>query len=201
MSRWPAALFVVLAVPASAQSVEVTPFGGYRMGGHLTLAGGEEVEVRDSGAWGMSVGFEVGEDGEVELLFARQPTHLGTSGLFTGQPLFALALETYELGGNLMFGEEKAPLRPYLGVGIGLTRLVPGLAGLESETRFSGSMAGGLKIWLGRHIGLRVELRGLFTVLSSDTGALCGSLSGCLVRIHGSALYQAEARGGVTFRF
>jgi len=213
MTRWLlAALLVVLAVPASAQNVppagqnagaelEVTPFGGYRMGGSFTIVDRGETEVRDSGAWGVSAALEVAEYGEVELLFARQPTHLGTAGLFTGQPLFALALETYQLGANYLFEEEKSKFRPYLGVGFGITRLVPGPKELESETRFSGSMVGGLKIWLARHVGLRFELRGFFTVLSSSSAIACGSFTGCLIHTHGSAIYQAEARGGVVFRF
>jgi hypothetical protein len=191
-----------MAVPASAQSVEVTPFGGYRLGGSFSVVDGSEpLEVKDSGAWGVTLGFRVAEDGELEASFARQDTRLSTAGLFTSRPLFDLAVESYQLGGNYLFGDEAAALRPYIGVGLGATRLIPASAQLESETRFSASVAGGLKVALVHHFGLRFELRGLFTILESDSAVFCDSLSGCVARTQGSELSQAELRGGLIFRF
>jgi hypothetical protein len=162
---------------------------------------GDVLEVKDSWAWGVILGVTVAEDGELEALFARQGTRLASAGMFTSQPLFDLAIESYQLGGNYLFGDAGARLRPYVGVGLGVTRLVPEPAELESEIRFSASLAGGLKVFLARHLGLRFEVRGLFTVLESESDVFCGSQAGCLVRTQGSDLSQAELRGGLIFRF
>lgn len=92
-------------------------------------------------------------------------------------------------------------MRPYIGVGLGVTRLIPKPTDLENETRFSASFAGGFKAYLGRHFGLRLEVRGFFTVLESDSRVFCDSFGGCFVRTSGTELSQGEVRGGLIFRF
>ena len=190
------------ALPAAAQ-VEIVPFGGYRFGGSLSVANEPAVlEVKDSAAWGVSLTYQVTEDGEVEALFARQGTRLDSGGFFTSEPRFDLAIEIYQLGGNYIFGEDRNRLRPYVGAAMGVSRLVPEPAGLEAETRFSASVVGGLKAYVTPHFGLRFEVRGFFTVLDSDSQIFCGfPTAGCLANASGSDLSQAEARGGLIFRF
>lgn len=201
MRPWvPAVLVLACAVPAVAQRVEISPMGGYRLGGSFDLAEqGGIVEVKDSAAFGLHLAVKVAEDGELEALFARQATRLQTDVLFAGEPLFDLTLEMYQLGGNYLFREDGEALRPYIGVGLGATRLVPEPAGLESETRFSASIAGGLKAYLGSHFGFRFEVRGFFTVLESDSSLFCARV--CTVHTSGTDLSQAEIRGGLIFRF
>ena len=204
------AALLLTALPAGArgQSIEITPMLGYRFGGSLqaapgTGAGGQssvEVEVDDAAAFGVHLGYRVGE-GEIELLYARQDTQLQTAALFTGAPVFDLALETWQLGGTYLFGDDDARARPFVAVGLGLTRLLPEPSGLSDETRFSASFGAGVKLWLGRHFGIRLEGRGFFTVLDSDSRSFCDSDSGCLIRTTGSELSQAEARAGLILRF
>jgi hypothetical protein len=142
---------------------------------------------------------QVAEDGEVEVLYARQDTRLQTDTLFAGQPIFDLAVETYQFGGNYLFREDGVAVRPYLGLGLGVTRLIPDPAGFDTETRFCASLAGGVKAYLGSHFGFRFEVRGFFTVLESDTQIFCNGP--CYVSTSGSELSQAEVRAGLIFRF
>jgi hypothetical protein len=202
------ALLLVAAPVARAQTVEITPLVGYRIGGALSTTAGTgpaasigEYEVKDSASFGAHLGFRVAADGEIEVLYSRQNTRLETGGLFTGEPLFDLALETWQAGGNYLFGEKGSRLRPYVGVGLGVTRLLPGPPSLRDETRFCASFAGGVKVWLGRHLGLRLEARGFFTVLESDSDSFCGSGEGCLIHVSGSDIDQGELRTGLVLRF
>jgi outer membrane protein W len=201
---------VLAAVPTAwGQTVEITPMGGYRVGGSFSAAAASgpegpaaDLEVEGSAAWGVHLGFRVATDGEVELLYARQPTQLRTGGLFTGAPVFDLTLETWQLGGLYLFAEEDARVRPYVGAGIGVTRLLPGPPGLQDETRFSASLAAGAKVYLGRHLAFRLEGRGFFTVLESDSNPFCGTGTGhCDVSVTGTAISQGEIRGGIALRF
>lgn len=194
-----------VAVPAAAQTKEIAPFdvtlmAGYRFGGGFRVSG-EALEVKDSVAFGVSGALEIADDGEIELLYARQPTRLTTGGFFTSEPRFDLAVEYYQLGGNYLFGEVKDRLRGYLGMTLGLTRLIPEPANLETETRFSGSFVLGAKAHLARRFGLRFEGRMFVTVLASNGSVFCGSQSGCLITSTASAMTQGEIRGGVFFRF
>ena len=183
--------------------------GGYRVGGSFSAAAADEpegpavdVEVKDAAAWGVHLGFRVASDGEIELLYARQPTQLRTGGLFTGEALFDLTLESWQLGGLYLFADEDARLRPYVGAGLGVTRLLPRPPGLQDETRFSASFAAGVKASLGRHLALRVEGRGFFTVLESDRDPFCGTGTGrCDVHVSGKDISQAEIRAGIALRF
>ena len=210
MKAWflAAPLLVVAPAAARSQTVEITPLVGYRVGGGFaTLVGTDpeavivDYEVEDAASFGAHLGFRVSHDGEVEVLYSRQETRLATDGLFTGAPLFDLALETWHAGGNYLFSEEGSRVRPYIGMGLGVTRLLPEPAGLRDETRFSASFAAGAKVWLGRHFGLRVEARGFFTFLESDRETFCETGEGCQIHAEGSDISQVEARAGLVLRF
>src|SRR4029453_19060046 len=134
--------FVALALPATARAqVEVTALGGFRFGGTGdptvpgTATAPARYEVADAAAFGIHVGYAVG-DGEIELSYARQNSKLQTSDLFAGVPVFDLALETWQIGGNVLFREPQAGLQPFGGLAAGLTRLLPGPSALSDETRF-----------------------------------------------------------------
>ncbi|HXY42315.1 MAG TPA: hypothetical protein VEQ10_21745, partial [Vicinamibacteria bacterium] len=88
-----------------------------------------------------------------------------------------------------------------VGMGLGLTRLLPKPVGLEEETRFSASFAGGVKLWLARNLGLRFEARGFLTVLESDHRTFCTSPGTCHVDTHTADIFQTDLRGGVVLRF
>jgi hypothetical protein len=203
-----ALIFAALPSAARSQTIEITPVVGYRFGGSVEAASGSgsgsqssvELEVDDAAAFGVQLGYRIGE-GEIELLYARQETQLQTAALFTGAPVFDLALETWQIGGSYLFGDDDARARPFVAVGLGLTRLLPEPSGLSDETRFSASFGAGVKLWLGRHFGIRLEGRGFFTVLDSDSRTFCGSASGCVIHTTGSELSQAEARAGLILRF
>jgi hypothetical protein len=198
------ALWAVLPAAARGQ-VEITPLAGFRFGGSVSTTAqadipGASLEVADSAAFGIHVGYPVG-GGEIELLYARQDTRLQASELFASVPAFDIALESWQLGGNAVFGEEDARLRPFFGIALGVTRLLPKPAGLSDETRFSGSFGGGVKLWLGRHAGVRLEGRGFFTLLASDSRTFCAEGS-CRVFVGDvQVIAQAEFRAGLILRF
>ena len=206
----PLAALILAALPSAArgQTIEITPMVGYRFGGSLDVAAGAgsgnqssaALEVDDAAAFGLQLGYRVGE-GEIELLYARQDTRLQTADIFTGVPVFDLALETWQIGGTYLFGDDDGRARPFVAVGLGLTRLLPEPDGLSDETRFSASFGAGVKLWLGRHVGIRLEGRGFFTVLDSNSQTFCGGANGCVIHTTGSELSQAEARAGLIFRF
>jgi outer membrane protein with beta-barrel domain len=198
---------VALAAPAAARGqVEITALGGFRFGGDVdtTVPGSAATkaryEVADSGSFGIHVGYAVG-DGEIELSYARQNSKLQTSDLFAGVPVFDLALETWQLGGNVLFGEPDARLQPFVGLAAGLTRLLPGPSALSDETRFVGSCSGGAKLWLGRRVGLRFEARGLFTLLDSNSRTFCTNGFCTILYGNSQVISQGEVRGGLILRF
>ena len=202
MRPWLATVLIAVAGPAAAQTVEIAPMAGYRFGGDFELTDADgALEVKEGAAFGVSLSVKVAEDGELEAFYARQDTRLARDGFFESSPLFDLVVETYHAGGNYLLLEDDSRWRPYFGVGLGVTRLVPEPDDLETETRFSASFAGGLKAYLSHHFGLRLEARWFVTFMESDSRVFCDSFNGCLVHSSGTELSQGEVRGGLVVRF
>jgi hypothetical protein len=208
---WIYAAFLLCALPSPArtQTIEITPIAGYRFGGTLysfrATSGGTPsaaLEVGDGAAFGVHLGYRF-DDFEFEVLYARQATNLETPGLFTGAPVLDLTLETWQGGGNYLFGAKDAKVVPFIGFGLGFTRLLPERLDLSDETRFSASFAGGARFWLGRHVGIRVEGRYFLTVFdeNGNTGGPCGPGSRCEGRGESRDLSQGEGRAGLILRF
>lgn len=205
--RLPAVLLACTAAAVEAQTVEITPVVGFRFGGGACAVEapcgnekGARFEVDDAGSLGLSVGYPVG-DGAIELLYARQGTRLQTSQLFAGVPLFELALESWQLGGSYLFRDDDARVRPFVGFGLGLTRLLPEPPDLDDETRFSVSLGAGARLELGRHVALRAEARAFFTVVDGDSGSFCGR-GYCEVYAGSSQIIaQVDLRAGLTLGF
>ena len=208
MRLGPAVLLLAVLSPAvRAQTVEITPFAGVRFGGgnvNTNVQGdfepGASFELDDSASWGIHLGYPVG-DGEIELLYARQQTTLQSDVPFASVPVFDLAVDIWQLGGTYLFLDPDSRLRPYLGVGMGLTRLVPEPAALNDETRFSASFAGGAKLRLGRHFGLRVEARGFFTVFGTDGAGFCTGEGTCGFAGTSQLMSQVDLRAGLILAF
>ena len=206
--RLAAPVFVLLLTPAAhAQTVEITPLAGVRFGGgnvNTNVRGefepGASFELDDSASFGVHVGYQL-PDGEIELVYARQSTRLQSDAPFAGVPIFDLAVDIWQLGGNYLFLDGDARLRPYVGVGLGLTRLVPEPAGLDDETRFSASFAAGAKLRLARHIGLRAEARGFFTVFGTEGASFCSSQGTCGFAGTSQLMTQVDLRAGLILAF
>jgi Outer membrane protein beta-barrel domain len=200
-------LLSMLPSAARSQTLEITPMAGYRFGGTLysyrTTGGGVQgaaLEVGDGAAFGVHLGYRF-DDFEFEVLYARQATNLQTPGLFTGAPVMDLNLDTWQGGGNYLFGTKDAKVVPFIGFGLGFTRLSPRTQGLSDETRFSASFAGGAKFWLGKHVGIRVEGRYFLTVFDSESERACGGNPGCDGHPDSRDLSQGEGRAGLILRF
>jgi hypothetical protein len=192
---------------AQAEGVraEITPSVGYRLGGGFDAesedgTGSQEVDVEDGGSWGIDVGIYATPDTFYELLYSTQ-----TTGLDSKDPVLAgvdVTTEYYQLGGTAFFPTEQWAV-PYLSLTLGATRFSAD-QGYGSETKFSGSLGGGLRLPFNDNFAATLGVRGYLTFVESDSSFFCASDSeeaGCLVRSSGSTFFQAEATLGLTVRF
>ena len=184
------------AADASAQSVQLAPFGGYQFGGSFySPALGASASLRSSLSYGGTADFAIGEHWRVELLYSRQPTELRAGDAS------AFDVNVERLMGGIV--EEKGEGRTrFFGVGlVGITRFVPGLGGFDSESRFTLGVGLGLKHFLSDHFGLRAELRGFYTFTEVDGGVFCSGGGTCLFVFGGHGLWQGDVSGGVILAF
>lgn len=202
------ALILLLPIAPSARAdvrAEITPFVGYRMSGSFDVeladgSGTESVDVEDSSAWGIDVGIYATPDAFYEFLYSTQTTNLDSR-----DPAVAgvdVTTEYFQFGGTAFFPAEQWPV-PYMSLTIGATRYSAD-QGYGSDTKFSGSLGGGLRLPFNDNVAATLGVRGYLTLIESDTSIFCKSDSqggGCLVRSSGSTFFQAEALLGLTVRF
>lgn len=174
----------------------MTPFAAYAFGGSVwdpVLSGTRSFEA--SLAYGGTISLPVAEGWRFELLYSRQPTRVG-GGL---GPSSDLTIERY-LGG---FQEEKGEGRArWFGtISVGATRFVPGLGGLDSDTRFGAAGGLGVKTFLAKNLGLRFEARALYTLVSGGSGGVLCANGTCLFAFSGSSLWQGDVSGGLILAF
>jgi opacity protein-like surface antigen len=184
---------------------EVTPFVGYRMGGDFDLEsvnGGfaGDADLKNHGSFAVAVNLLLDPTSAYELFYSRQETSLKENS-----PLapFDLDVEYLHLGGTLVLNEE-LPVIPYMAGGLGLTRLSPQTGDASEDTRFSVSLAGGLRLPITDRFSARLEARGYLTFVNSDSEFFCasGSFGGvCAVRVKSDTLFQYELLAGASFAF
>jgi hypothetical protein len=162
--------------------------------------GTESVDVEDSSSWGIDVGIYARPDAFYELLYSKQTTNLDSRN-----PAVAgvdVTTEYFQFGGTAFFPGEQWTV-PYLSLTLGATRYSAD-QGYDSDTKFSGSLGGGLRLPFNDNFAATLGVRGYLTLIDSNTSIFCKSNSedaGCLVRSSGSTFFQAEATLGLTVRF
>jgi|WetSurMetagenome_2_1015567.scaffolds.fasta_scaffold71582_2 hypothetical protein len=187
-------------VSAAEQTVEVAPFIGQRYGGSFVDANtGANFQVADANAFGLVFDFDLEPDKQIEVLLSRQNTSLSTNDpLFTGNPLFNLTIDYYHIGGLYMLPDYDR-VRPFVSGTFGLTRMAPDRADLTTENRFSLSLGAGAKIFFTKNLGLRFDVRGIYTALNADTAIFCSG--GCAIKVNSSGFVQTELTAALMMRF
>lgn len=196
------ALAGLVAAPAvaRAQTVEITPFGGYRIGGSIGEVGGRPVEDDDGGpSVGVIVDAVFGSpiDGlKVEGLFSREQATLRVNaGLLDPPTRVRVEVDQIQVGGIQELADGR--VRPFLAGLLGLTRYaVPG----NTEVRFAVGMGAGAKVFATRNIGLRLDARGYMTVVSAGGAGVCGGY-GCAIGFSVSPAFQGDFTAGLIVAF
>ena len=185
-----------LAAPASAQTVEVAPFAGYRVGGDLfELVTNHPLDLDGAPAFGGTVSVETSDGFWFEALFTHQQAEIDLPGGPSAPPARTRAVVNHWLaGGRQDFGTDRA--RPFLTGFVGLTHY--GAAG-DDEVRFTLGAGGGVKVGLQRHLGLRLDGRVFTTFVDVDGAAACSG--GCIVGLNVNVVWQAEFTAGLVFVF
>ncbi len=195
-------LAVIYPLQANAGNFEVTPFGGYTWGGQFTdSVTGTALKVDETANYGIMADFKQDEQSQIELYISRQNTQLKTnSGLFTGNPLFDLDIEYYHIGGTYNPNPDPGKTRPFVVGTLGATHMVPKGSGLNSLTKFSLSLGGGVKLFVTDRVGLRLEGRWFGTLFDGSGSAFCSSGT-CAIQVQGSLFSQFVANGGLIIAF
>jgi hypothetical protein len=186
--------------PAPILRYEVTPFVGFRMGGSFTrIDTGQSVKVDEHGSQALTFDVLANDSTLYELFYGRQSTQLVGAGSTPAR----LRVEYLHIGGLVPF-EGTPRLNPYFGGGLGFTHFSPDPSRGSDDTRFSLSLALGVRVPLNPHFSLRFEGRGYMTLIPANTAIFCRSDQNgglCAVHLQGAAFFQADLLAGAAFAF
>ena len=195
-----------LVARADSPRFEFTPFVGGRLGGEFEVTDTEgtdsSVDLGSGESYGIDLGLYRDSQSFYELLYSTQSTNFDSND--PALDGVDLRIDYLQFGGTIFYPVDSDFFVPYLSLTIGATLMEPDRSGYDSETKFSGSLGGGVRIPFNDHIALNLGLRGYLTFVSSDTDLFCVSNSqnaGCLVRSSGSTFFQGEGQVGLSIRF
>lgn len=204
-------LLASLLMPAAAMAaVEVTPQIGYRSGGLEITTGVVCVqspcpsfaESENSELYGAILGVPLNDVYQFELLVNRQPSELRFQDSLRGPQngLSAVDLDVTHIHAGIQRLWRLSKVEPFASAGAGQTQIdarSPLVGSIDFE-RFSGSVAGGVRVPLGPsdRYALRLEARGYLVDFPDDR-----ELGRDFVRSLEGDLAQFETTFGVTFKF
>jgi hypothetical protein len=193
------ALFLA-CVPAgaSAQTVEVTPFAGYRAGGgFFERVTNQDVDLDGASAIGGVLNVAMHDGLWFEGLFTHQEADVDVPGsVLAPTKRWRITVDHWMAGGLQEFGHGRA--RPFLTGLLGLTRYA---ADGDNEIRFVISAGGGAKLRPTRHIGARVDGRVFTTFADIEGRTIVCSPGLCLVSVNTDIVWQLEFSAGLMIAF
>jgi outer membrane protein W len=199
--RAPIAYAVVMILlahsPARAQSWEASGLFGFTPPAAIDQRASElsDADIRGAFTWGLQGARFFTTSLGAEVLWTQQASALEVGTSDGKADLFAMTVR--QLHGNVVyrFGRADAKWQPFVFGGIGATFFTADT--VESETKLSLDVGGGVKFFLSRLVGARVHVRYKPTFLNdSSSGTFCDPFGFCQ-----GVLSQIEFAAGVTVRF
>ena len=183
--------------PEQSPRFELTPFAGYQSSEKFTdETTGTRLKLESAPSAGLIFGMNVAPDIQLEFLYSRAKSSLSPEG---GGPVPTdIKVEYLHVGAIYVFSSGR--VQPFFGGTAGAARFSPDAPGLHSETNFSVGLAGGVKLFLTKHVGLRLEARVFATQVDSDSAAFCNNGS-CRIFYDGDFLWQYTANAGIVIGF
>lgn len=183
---------------AVAQQVEITPLVGYQFGGKFTVQRGT-LNIKDELNYGVILDITVRPNTQVELSYSRQDTRVEFRGIGFENANIDATVEYWQIGGLVEYPKDR--VRPFGLFTLGATHFNPKKGGVSSVWRFSGTIGGGIKVFLSPNIGLRLQGRLLLPYISGGSSIFCGLPGGCYVTLGGNVLLQADVTAGLILAF
>lgn len=182
--------------PVFAQRVEITPFGGGKLGGTVVEAGGDDFNLNGPVA-GVTVDVAVGDVIKLAFWASREWSDIDR-GPTAGGSRQSFTIDTYHVGA--LQDWTHGPVRPFVTATAGLTRYSADTIDDDVEWLFGVTLGMGLKVRPSPHVGFRAEARGTANFSDGGFGLACVS-GGCLFRFDGDIHWLGEFTAGVTFAF
>jgi outer membrane protein W len=193
-----AAVAVLIAPPqARAQSWEASGLFGFTPSAAIDERASElsDADIRGEITWGLQGARFFTSSLGAEVLWTQQSSALEVGTTDGKADLFTMTVR--QLHGNVVYrlGRAGAKWQPFVFGGLGATFLTSDT--VESETKFSLDVGGGVKFFLSRLVGARAHVRYKPTFLNdSSSGTFCDPFGFCQ-----GVLQQIEFTAAAVVRF
>jgi opacity protein-like surface antigen len=190
-------VLLFVATAASAQTWEVSGLVGYTPSATLERHAPEvdELSMQSGFTWGVQAARSLTAHWGTEVVWVYQDSGIGLVANGSDTTLFTMTVK--ELHGNIVYrvGAADARLQPFAFAGAGGTMFQADE--VETETKFSLALGGGLKFFPWRSLGVRGHLRYKPTFLNDESAEdFCDPFGFCQ-----GMLSRLEFAGGVVWRF
>jgi hypothetical protein len=211
---WGTLAALVLASPSQVEAqrrVEITPFGGYRLGGSFKNGNYstvddlliDDLEISDGANFGVAVDVTLFDPYEsflqLEFLYDRQESNLALENRQTGtkEDLIDTSVNYFHVGA---VARKPGATQPFIAFTLGITRFITQQE-FDNETRSSFGLALGMKRFFGEQVGLRAQSRLMSTYLGSSEAVFCDAAGFCFEEFSSSIVNQIDFSGGVIVAF
>ncbi len=196
------AVLIWLPFTFYAQSVEVTPFGGYVFGGTLNGDYGE-VHIDDNAQYGGMISIAVSRVMDLDLIYNRSDTkaqvnYYNYGGYVQPSLEIPLSINYMQIGATKNFRVSPV-VSPFVGFNLGACAFAP-KENYSDAWFFSVGFNAGAKIYFAKRIGLRLQAQGYIPVQGTAFSMFVGTGgTSAGVSVY-STLFQFGFTGGLIFR-
>jgi hypothetical protein len=167
-----------VSVYSQARRVELTPFGGYLLGGSIKFYEGK-FKIEDNACYGGNLAFEVHKGTFVELSYTRMDTKgdwhpYSNYSIQYPDKTVNLAVNYLQIGSLSEFPLDNDKVRPYGTFTLGTTWLHPKEGSASDEWLFAFAAGLGLKYFFSDRVGIRIQARLLLPVIYNGSGFYLG---------------------------
>jgi hypothetical protein len=200
------ACFFLLA-SAYGQNFEIGANVGGQINGGLDLSTTlfHRIEVGNSLNYGITAGYLLGEHYGIEFQWNKNQADTRAQPIGGGSSIkvFNLNQNQYMANFLLHLTDREERFRPFVFFGLGANSLDPARSSVNGTTRFAASLGGGAKYNIGRHFGLRAQLKWSPTYITTTNGGYwCDPFwGGCWTVGNSHYLHEFDITGGFTLRF
>lgn len=193
------ALFFIQMV-LLAQTVEITPFGGYVFPATMNADGGD-VRFNGNGQYGAMINIGVSRVMDVDLIYNRSDTKADVNSYYSlagNAWQVPISINYMHVGFTKNFRVNPL-VSPFVGFNLGTCLFYP-KEKYQEEWFFSMGLNGGAKIYFSKRVGLRIQAQAFMPIQGSGFSMFVGTGgSGGGVSVY-STMVQFGFTGGLIFR-
>jgi len=203
MKKYILFIAAVIFIPfiLKAQTVEITPFGGYVFPGTLNADGGD-VYFRGNGQYGGMVSIGVNRAFDVDLIYNRSDTKADVNiynwNNSINYEVVPISINYMHIGITKNFRVNPI-VSPFVGFNLGTCLFYP-KTDYQSVWFFSMGITGGAKIYFSKRVGLRLQAQALAPIQGTAFSMFIGTGGGGGGVSVYSTLVQFGFTGGLIFR-